>query len=356
MTWGEQNTEEEAWEQLDYALSKGVNFIDTAELYPVPSTPCNSVRTETYIGNWLKARNCRDKMVIATKVSGPIHASFDRTYIVANRTDPPADFAQQPQLDAASIRSAVEGSLRRLQTSYIDVYQIHWPSRQLPKFGQRRYVPRPGAEAADGQADPIPLEEQVRAMGELIQEGKIRAWGVSNETTFGVCQLHEVARQLGVPPPISIQNDFSLLFRFYEEELAEAAAPRHLNMGLLAYGSLAGGVLSGKYLPGSTTPDVEEKRSRHSKFPQFQTRYHTPRALAATAKYAEIAELKGMTPTTLSYAWAASRWFMGSVIVGATSMQQLKENLEAFEVELDEETLRAIDDVHVTLRNPNASD
>eukprot|EP00195_Chlamydomonas_chlamydogama_P010157 CAMPEP_0202911936 /NCGR_PEP_ID=MMETSP1392-20130828/56330_1 /ASSEMBLY_ACC=CAM_ASM_000868 /TAXON_ID=225041 /ORGANISM="Chlamydomonas chlamydogama, Strain SAG 11-48b" /LENGTH=170 /DNA_ID=CAMNT_0049602659 /DNA_START=146 /DNA_END=654 /DNA_ORIENTATION=- len=170
MTWGEQNTEEEAFEQLDYCLKRGVNFIDTAELYPVPPTAQTGSRTETIIGRWLASRQCRDKVIIATKVSGPT-PGLERSYIVANRQDPPNNDGTQPQLTAAQIRSACEGSLRRLQTSYIDLYQIHWPARYTPLWGARQY------HVEKERQNAVSIEEQVRTMGDLIKEGKIKHWG-----------------------------------------------------------------------------------------------------------------------------------------------------------------------------------
>lgn len=345
MTWGEQNTEEQAFEQLDFALAHGVNFIDTAELYPVPPRPETQGRTETYIGNWLKARGCREKVIIATKVAAPL-PGVDRSWIVANRSDPPADLssAPQPQLDEPSIRAALDASLRRLQTHYVDLYQIHWPARYVPLWGKRQY-------RVDEERPATPFEEQVRIMGELIKEGKIRHWGLSNETSYGVAQMCEAARRLGVPPPVSVQNDFAPVYRHYEEEMAETCAPSAYNLGLLAYGVLAGGTLSNKYANGD-----KPSGARHTDFPNFQARYHNPRTVAAAAEYAALAKRVGLSPATLAIAWSASRWYMGSVIIGATTLQQLEENIKACEVQLDETTLAAIDDIHIRMRSPNALD
>ncbi|KAG2450872.1 hypothetical protein HYH02_004705 [Chlamydomonas schloesseri] len=345
MTWGEQNTEEEAWQQLDFALEHGVNFIDTAELYPVPPNPKTVGRTETYIGNWLKARGCRDKVILATKVAAPL-PGVDRSWIVANRSDPPADHTTcgQPTMDEASIRAALAASLRRLQTDYVDLYQIHWPARYAPLWGKRQY-------RVENERPFTSFEEQVRVMGELIKEGKIRHWGLSNETSYGVAQMCEAAKRLGVPPPVSIQNDFAPVYRHFESELAETCAPSAYNLGLLAYGVLAGGTLSGKYADGA-----KPTKARHTDFPEFQSRYHNPLTLAAAAEYAALAKRVGLSPATLAQAWAASRWYMGSVIIGATSMEQLKENIEACLVTLDASTLDEMDAIHLRLKNTNDLD
>ncbi|PRW59049.1 aldo keto reductase [Chlorella sorokiniana] len=344
MAWGEQNTEEEAWEQLDYALAHGVNFIDTAELYPVPPRPETCGRTEEMIGRWLQARGCRDKVVLASKVMGG--SKDGRTFVPANRTVPPAADAPKPRLEPAQIFAAVAGSLRRLQTDYIDLLQLHWPDRWAPCFGKNQFRP-------EEHYDPVPFEEQVAAVGQLIKEGKVRHWGLSNETPFGVCKMCEAAAKLGVPPPVSIQNDFSLLDRRFEGHLAEACAPFNYNLGLLPYGPLAGGTLTDKYQSGGNAGP----NARHVKFPGFQPRYHSERSLAAAAKYYELAQSKGLSLAQLALAWCKSRWYVASTIIGATTMEQLKEDIDAFEnVDLDEQTLAAIDAIHLQIRNPNVMD
>ncbi|KAF6257801.1 aldo/keto reductase [Scenedesmus sp. NREL 46B-D3] len=345
MTFGEQNSEEESFAIMDYALSQGVNFLDTAELYPVPPTKENNARTERIIGNWLKARGNRSQLIIATKVAGAM-PGMDRSYIVANRADPPLDYgtAPQPNLTREQILTACDSSLRRLQTDYIDLYQIHWPARYVPIFGGRQYHP-------DRERDAPSIEEQVAAMGELIKAGKIKHWGLSNETTFGVCQFCETAKRLGVPLPVSIQNDFSPVLRVFEGELAEACAPSNYNIGLLAYGVLAGGALSGKYLNGCDT-----SRSRHTLFPGFQARYHAKRTSDAARELVQLAQAKGLTAATLCQAWAASRWYMGAVIIGATSLQQLQENIAACLTKLDDDTVAAMDALYLKYGNTTLDD
>eukprot|EP01025_Chloroclados_australasicus_P044082 TRINITY_DN474_c1_g1_i1.p1 TRINITY_DN474_c1_g1~~TRINITY_DN474_c1_g1_i1.p1 ORF type:complete len:362 (-),score=26.31 TRINITY_DN474_c1_g1_i1:293-1378(-) len=340
MTWGVQNTEEEAWEQLDYALSQGINFIDTAESYPVPPSEKVVGRTEEYIGRWITARGNRDKIILATKVI----SRSNRNYVAANRSVPKAENAHNPVLDEKNIREAIEGSLRRLQTTYIDLYQLHWPDRYVPIFGRSQYRLR-------SEHDSVPFEEQLRTLADLIKEGKVRYWGVSNETAFGLTKFCMLAERYGLPLPVSIQNDFSLTNRNFERELAEVCSPRHYNVGLLAYGALAGGTLSGKYLDGALPP-----KSRHTLYPDFQTRYHSPQVLEATRKYVELAKSMNITPTQLALAWCRSRWYMGSIILGATTLDQLKECISCIEVELDVDTLKKIDRIHLECQNPNLMD
>lgn len=349
MTFGEQNTEAESFEILDYCLSRGVNWIDTAELYPVPPSKENNARTEAIIGRWIAARGNRSQLLIATKVASSM-PGMDRSYIPANRSDPPAPEGPQPALTREQIFAACEGSLRRLQTDYIDLYQIHWPSRYAPLFGGRQYLPEREALYADAV---VSFEEQVQAVGDLIKAGKVKHWGVSNETTFGVCQLCETAKRLGVPLPVSIQNDFSPFLRSFESELAEACAPSNYNIGLLSYGVLAGGTLSGKYLAGS---GADTARARHTRFPGFQARYHAKRTMAAAKDLAELAAAKGVTPAVLAQAWAASRWYMSSVIIGATSVAQAKENIDACLTKLDDDTLAKMDELFLRHGNTTLQD
>ena len=341
MTWGVQNTEAEAHEQLDYAIKeRGVNFIDTAEMYPVPSSApgWKPGRTEEYIGTWLaKNPEWRSRVVLATKVSG-----FNpRSETGGNRFDPPKEHADC-RLDAESVKMACDASLRRLQTEYIDLYQLHWPDRYAPNFGSSVYDP-------SKERDAVPIKETVAALGELIAAGKIKHYGLSNETTYGVCEFVRAADELGVPRPVSIQNSFCLLHRSFETELAEACAPSHYDIALLPWTPLAGGALTGKYLRASPAD------GRLVKYPTFMQRYLNEPSREATTKYETIAKDAGMSLATMALAWCRTRWYVASTIIGATTMEQLRENIDAFDPEkakLSEETLAAIDAVHVNRRDP----
>jgi len=350
MTWGEQNTEEEAHAQLDLAVSRGVNFIDTAEIYPVPQKSTTQGLTEKYIGSWLKARPGvrREDLVLATKVSG--YTTLPRAYLVAAR-DPPGDQAEHPRPVRHQIRAALQASLNRLGTPYVDLYQIHWPDRYAPLWGNEEYRRSQERSLAD-----LSFEEQARTMAELISEGKIRAWGLSNETPFGVTMFHSVCRQHGLPPPISIQNDFSLLDRRFESGLAEACSPRHCSVDLLVYGGLAGGSLSGKYFGGDDGETwVDVPGARHTHFKNFQNRYCAPASRDAALKYVKLAREFGMSPTALALGFCRSREYVGSTILGATSLPQLNECIDAFTeaVPLPKPALKAIDRIHREHPNPN---
>ena len=343
MTFGIQNTEEDAHAQLDYAVKeRGVNFIDTAEMYPVPSSAAGwkPGTTEEYIGTWIEKNPAlRSEIVLATKVAGYNPGSETG----GNRFVPPKPKADC-RLDRESVLMACDASLRRLRTDYIDLYQLHWPDRYAPNFGQSVYDPKQ-------ERDAVPIKETVAALGELIAAGKIRHYGLSNETTYGVCEFVRAADELGVPRPVSIQHSFCLLHRTFETELAEACAPSHYDIGLLPWTPLAGGALSGKYLDMGKAP----KDGRLVKYKNFMQRYLNPPSAEATAKYAKIAEKNGMSLASMALAWCRTRWYVSSTIIGATNMQQLEENIDAFEeskVKLSEETLEEIDRVHLERRDP----
>jgi len=335
MTWGEQNTEREAHEQLDYAWDQGVNCMDTAEMYAVPTRAETQGATERIVGTWLKGRS-RDKAIIFGKVTGP----SPKTWIPPNRVPPQP--AAVTRMNAASIRGAVEGALSRLGTDYIDLIELHWPERYIGTlFGANRY------DRAREQTDVVSFEEQVQALWDLKKEGKIRAWGLSNETTYGVCMFHETARRMGAPAPVSLQNDFSLTDRSFESELAEACAPRHLDIGFLVYGALCGGFLTGKYL------DDIPPRSRHTTWPNFQPRYHCEPVRWATREYAKIARHHGLSLTELALGWVMRRDYVTSTIIGATTMEQLKVCIAAKDVAIPPAALEEIEQQHMRCPNPN---
>ena len=323
MTWGEQNTESEAHAQLDYALAQGINVIDTAEMYPVPPNATTQGRTERFIGNWL-ARRGRDGLVVMSKVAGPGR----RDWIRGGRTDLTRDI----------IAEAVATSLARLRIDCIDVYQIHWPQRNVPMFGAVEFDPR------NEKAGPS-IAEQVEGMAALIRAGRIRYYGLSNETAWGVCEFRRVARELGVPGPVTLQNSYSLVSRSVDNDLAETLYRE--SMSLLAYSPLAGGMLSGKYLRGAQPP-----KSRFTLFDTLGVRFKRPMVAEAIAAYAELARRRGLTLPQLALGYVKSRWYLGATIVGATTMAQLEEDIAAAQVELDTQTLADIETIQIRYPNP----
>lgn len=356
MTWGVQNTEADAHAQLDYAIKeRGINFIDTAELYPVPLTApeWQAGRTEEYIGTWLAANpEMRSQIVLATKIVGFMKESK----VASARTVPPTTPSPDSRLDRASVIAACEASLRRLQTDYIDLYQIHWPDRYVPVFGATVY------DYERVRDEPVPIEETAGALKELLDAGKIRAYGLSNETPYGVCEWARVAAKLGLPPPATIQNAYSLLTRSFEGDLAEACSPRNHNVGLLPWSVLCGGLLSGKYSPKAASP--AEASARFVKYEDYMSRWHPHHARAQTLEaaeaYCQIAAAAGLTPAQLAILWCRTRPFVahGSVIVGGTTLAQLRENVDAFDLpaeRLTPEMMREIDAVHMRCRNPSDS-
>ena len=325
MTWGEQNSEAQAHEQLDYAIDQGINFIDTAEMYPVPPNARTQGRTETYLGTWL-AKRSRKNLIIATKVAGPGR----RDWIRDGRTDLTQDV----------IADAVDTSLARLQTDYIDLYQIHWPQRNVPMFGGIEFDP------SKEKAGP-PIAEQVRGMAAMIRSGKIRHYGLSNETAWGVCEFRRVAKELGVPGPVTIQNSYSLLSRNVDNDLAETLFRE--NMTLLAYSPLAAGILSGKYIGGA-----KPEGARFTLFDSLGIRFRKPMVSEAVDAYSALAKRQGQTLVQLALGYVASRWFVGASIIGATTMAQLKEDLAAAQLKLDAPTLDAIREIQLRFPNPAA--
>jgi aryl-alcohol dehydrogenase-like predicted oxidoreductase len=322
MTFGEQNTESEAHDQLDFAFERGVNFIDTAEMYPVPPKQETQGLTETYIGNWLKKSGKRDKIILATKVAGPRSLPYIRD-----------DMA----LDRRNIHDAVETSLNRLQTDYIDLYQLHWPQRETNCFGKLNYT---YSEDTAG----VTITDTLEALAELVNAGKIRYIGLSNETPWGVMSFLKLAEKHNLPRIISIQNPYNLLNRSFEVGLSEIS--HHEGIELLAYSPLAFGALSGKYLNG-TRPDG----ARCTLFERF-SRYFNPQGLAATQAYIDIANKHGLDPAQMALAFINQRPFVASNIIGATNLEQLESNISSLDVTLSHDVLKDLELVGVTYSNP----
>ncbi len=326
MTWGEQNTQAEAFEQLDYALSMGVNFIDTAELYSIPPKPQTYGRTEEIIGNWLRRTGNRDRIILASKIAGPGPGWVD--HIRNGRT----------RFNREQLQTALEGSLRRLQTDCIDLYQLHWPERDTNFFGQLGFTPA-------AHDDFTPVAETLAALDDLVQAGKIRHIGLSNETPWGIMRFLQAAEQHGLPRVVSVQNPYSLLNRSYEVGAAEVSWREHC--GLLAYSPLGFGVLSGKYLNGARPAGA-----RLTLFPDY-TRYSSPVAERATAAYADLARRHGLELSRMALAYVNSRPFLTSTIIGATTMEQLRTNIESSELDLPAEVLDGIQAIHTAHPNPS---
>lgn len=323
MTFGTQNGEADAHRQLDYAIARGINFIDTAEMYSVPSTAESYGRSETFIGTWLK-RQERDEVVIATKISGPSRGlKWIRNGDLA--------FTRK------NIREAIEGSLARLQTDYVDLYQLHWPDRNTPLFGQYQFDP-------DKERAFVPLEETLSALAELVREGRVRHIGLCNETPWGVMQFLHLAEKHGLPRVASVQNAYSLLNRSWEMGLAEVGFREQL--GLLAYSPLAFGLLSGKYLANA------QASGRLNLFPGFAQRYSKVNVQPAVAAYAELAKQHGLTPLQLALGFVASRSFVASTIIGATTLEQLREDIDGCNVTLSDDLLKAVEAIHLRYCNP----
>lgn len=334
MTWGQQNTVDEGIAQLDLAFSKyGINFIDTAEMYPIPAKPETQGATDKIIGKWLKSQD-RSKVILATKVAG----ASDRLNWLPGRN------GQLPRVRRSDILASVDESLKRLGTDYIDLLQIHWPDRYVPLFGAPPYD-------LALERDSIPFEDQLRAFEELIKAGKVRHIGVSNETPYGIMKFTEAAERLGLPRIVSVQNSYSLVTRSDTENgLTEVLSPRNEDVSLLVYSPLAGGILTGKYR-SSDCP----KSARLNLFQGYMERYKQSLCTEAVDKYCELADSLSMTPTELSLAWCYSRSHVTSTIIGATSLSQLAENIEAFHKRhlITADVVKSIDDIYKRYRDPS---
>lgn len=324
MTWGKQNTEAEGHEQMSYALDQGVNFFDTAELYPIPAHPDRHSLTEKIIGSWFKETGNRDKVVLASKIVGK--AEFSK-------------FIRTGGFTKRAITEAVEGSLERLQTDYIDLYQLHWPDRSTNFFGKRGYK----HDAADHWEDNI--HQVLETLRDLIREGKIRHVGVSNETPWGTMRFLEESKvHAGLPRISTIQNPYNLLNRLFEVGLSEISMRE--KVGLMAYSPLGFGVLSGKYLGG-----MKPATSRITLFPQYD-RYTSEMAVRATEKYHKLAQDNDLSMAQMALAFINSRPFVNSTIIGATKMRQLEENIGSINVKLSDDVLQGIEAIHKEIPNP----
>ena len=323
MTWGNQNSQDEGFAQMNLALDKGVNFFDVAELYPVPATADTYAETERIIGNWFNKTGNRDKVVLATKIAGP------GDYTAHIRTN---GFSKD------ALNEAVNNSLKRLKTDYIDLYQLHWPERTTNTFGVRDYTHNPNDKWEDN------FNEVLHNLDEIIKSGKIRQVGISNEKAWGTMRYLEESKTNSLPRMITIQNAYSLINRVFEGDMAEIAIREEI--GLLAYSPMAFGVLSGKYIKGTAADNARLKL-----FPRF-ARYSGDKATEATKRYLKIAEDHGMTLAQMALAFVTDRPFMTSNIIGATSLEQLNENIDSATITLSEEVLKAINEVHAELPNP----
>ena len=324
MTWGTQNTEKDAFEQMDYSLSEGVNFFDTAELYSVPPNSDSFGKTEVMIGNWFEKRKNRKKIILASKVAGP-----GCNWIRGGKNN----------FDEKTIGEAIDGSLKRLKTDYIDLYQLHWPERSTNYFGTREYT----VDSDEGTWNSF--ESVLEALGKFIKSGKIRYIGMSNETPYGLSKYIELSKSKKLPRMMSVQNPYNLVNRTYEIGMSEISIRERC--GLLVYYPLATGALSGKYRNGQMP-----KNSRQALFKGWE-RHLNPLAMKAYEEYYKLATENDMTMAQLAQAFVNTRPFVTSNIIGATTMEQLKENIDSVNIELSGEILNKIDVIHNN--NPNPS-
>ena len=329
MTYGEQNSQEEAFQQMDYSLERGVNFFDTAELYAVMPRKETYGKTEEIVGNWLKVRNNREKIILASKIASK--AENDLEWIRQGSTS--------LGFDKKNMGIAIDNSLKRLKTDYIDLYQLHWPERKVPKFG-----------ILDFEFDPTDnewtaIEEVLENLNALVKAGKIRYVGLSNETPWGVMKFLQIAKDKNLPRMVSIQNVYSLVNRVFD--IANSEVSIREQCGLLAYSPLAGGRLSGKYIG-----DKKPQNARYTIWPRRFSRHHTKRGERAIESYFKLSKKYGIPPSTFANAFVNDRPFVTSNIIGATSMTQLKENIDSIDIKLTEDVLREIEDIHLSDPNP----
>ena len=323
MTWGTQNSEKDAFEQMDYSLDQGVNFFDTAELYSIPPTAESYGKTEVMIGNWFEKKKNRDKIILASKIAGP---GLD--WIRGGKNS----------FNEKGIGEAIEGSLKRLKTDYIDLYQLHWPERSTNTFGRREYTINKNEKEWND------FESVLNALDKFIKSGKIRYIGMSNETPYGLSKYLEISKNKNLPRMMSVQNPYSLVNRTYEIGMSEISIRE--KCGLLVYYPLASGALSGKYRDGQMP-----KNARMTLFKGWE-RMINPLAMKAYDEYYKLAKENNITMVQLAQAFVNSRPFVTSNIIGATTMEQLKENIESMNIKLTEETLEKINIIHNNNPNP----
>ena len=328
MTFGEQNTQQEAFDQMDYSFERGVNFFDTAELYAVMPRKETYGKTEEIVGNWFKEKKNREKIILASKIASK---SDGLEWI--------REGSETLGFDKVNMNAAIDASLKRLNTDYIDLYQLHWPERKVPKFGQLDYKYDP----SDNKWTAI--EEVLYNLDQLVKSGKIRYAGLSNETPWGVMKFLQIAKEKNLPRMMSIQNVYSLVNRVFDIANSEVSISE--NCGLLAYSPLAGGRLSGKYI-GNLHP----KNARYTLWPQRFSRHHTERGEIAIEKYVQLSKNYGIPASTFANAFVNGRPFVTSNIIGATNMDQLKENIDSIDIDINDEMLKEIENIHLTYPNP----
>ena len=309
MSYGNQLSEAEGHEQMNRALELGVNFFDTAEMYPVPPAEATYSKTESIIGRWIQKTGNRNKIVLATKILGPNRYAFVRD--------------GKNRLDRKNIEAAVDASLKRLQTDWIDLYQLHWPDRNMPYFGQRNYVHQEKEQAT-------PIEETLEALAVVVKTGKVRHVGLSNESPWGAMKFLEIAKEMNLPRMVSIQNVYNLINRHYELGLAEVSMREEI--GLLAYSPLGYGILGGRYFDGNSPV-----RGRFTVHPEFAVRYRTPKALTITKLYADLAKKHGLSLPQMALAFLLRQPWVTSMIIGASTMKQLEEDVATIDLKLSDD-------------------
>ena len=329
MTWGEQNSQEEAFEQMNYSVEKGINFFDTAELYPVMPRKETYGKTEEIIGNWFSENNNRKDIILASKIASKSENDLDWIREGSNKLG----------FNKKNINEAIDASLKRLKTDYIDLYQLHWPERKVPRFGILDF------QYDESDTDWTPIEEVLENLNSLVTAGKVRYIGLSNETPWGMMKFLEIAKEKKLPRMMSIQNVYSLVNRVFD--IANSEVSIREKCGLLAYSPLAGGRLSGKYIG-----DQKPTNARYTLLPRRFSRHHTERGERAIEKYVNLSKKYGIAPPTFANAFVNGRPFVTSNIIGATSMKQLKENIDSINVSLSEEILKEIQNIHMYDPNP----